>query len=54
MLVSAMDKLDANTCNDIGVCHYELSQVEQALQYFTKALTYDEKHAPSYSNRANV
>ena len=51
--VAALGKADANVCNDIGVCHFELSQHEKALMHFTQALELDGKHAPSYSNRAN-
>ena len=39
--------------NDIGVCHFELRQFDDALRCFTEALSLDSKHAPSYSNRAN-
>jgi len=51
--VSALGKADANVINDVGVCHFELRQHDEALQCFTAALDLDSKHAPSCSNRAN-
>ncbi len=39
--------------NDIGVCYFELGQQDQALGNFTQALQLNDRHAPSYSNRAN-
>ena len=39
--------------NDIGCCHFELGQADEALAHFTQALNLNDAHAPSYSNRAN-
>ena len=35
------------------MCHFELGQADSALSCFSQALALDDKHAPSYSNRAN-
>ena len=44
---------DANLLNDMGVCRYELGDVEEALHDFTAAIERNGSHAPSFSNRAN-
>ena len=52
MHVQALGKANADVLNDIGVCHFEMSEHDKALKYFSLALE-NTRHAPSYSNRAN-
>ena len=51
--VAAMDKADADVCNDLGVSHFEIGDYETACIWFGKALEKNDKHAPAISNRAN-
>jgi len=48
-----MGKADADACNDLGVCHFELGADERAAHYFTEAISKNTSHAPAIANRAN-
>jgi len=52
-IVIHLGQVSAETCNDRGVCYYELGDVPRALESFNRAILLDPGYAQSYTNRGN-
>jgi len=54
MLSSVSDKNLASIDNNIGLCYYRLKDYKNAKEYFSEAITIDEKYEKAYYNMALV